>query len=100
MVMLRDSDALHLLKTRDYELIRLAFEKLSTKLNLSNFQDTKKRPDSLKSTNYRRYNESYFEEILIDMNVESRVALNYRERFLVTKEQIMLVLEMYCKNDY
>lgn len=54
----------------------------------------------MKSTNYRKYNESYFEEILIDMNVESRVALNYRERFLTTKEQIMLVLEMYCKNDY
>lgn len=37
MVMLRDSDALHLLKTRDYELIRLTFEKTAAKLNLSNF---------------------------------------------------------------
>ena len=86
MIMLRDSDALHLLKTRDYELIRLTFEKTAAKLNLSNFQDTKKRSDSLKSKNYRKYNESYFEEILIDMNVESRVALNYRERFLTTKD--------------
>jgi hypothetical protein len=28
------------------------------------------------------------------------VALNYREKFLTNKEEILLVLEMYCKNDY
>ena len=32
--MMRDKDALHLLRTRDYELIRLTFEKHSTKLNI------------------------------------------------------------------
>lgn len=34
------------------------------------------------------------------MGTEARVALNYRERFLVKREDILLVLEMYCKNDY
>lgn len=37
---------------------------------------------------------------MIDYNVEQRVSLNYRERFLVEKEEIYLVLEMYCKQDY
>ena len=37
MIMMRDNDALHLLKTRDYELIRLTFEKYSTKLNILSF---------------------------------------------------------------
>ena len=37
MIMMRDVDALHLLKTRDYELIRLTFEKHSTKLNILSF---------------------------------------------------------------
>jgi hypothetical protein len=32
--------------------------------------------------------------------VEERVAQNYRERFLVTKEDIYIVFEMYCKEDY
>ena len=32
--------------------------------------------------------------------MESRVALNYRERFLVSSEEIYLVLNMYCQNDY
>jgi hypothetical protein len=37
---------------------------------------------------------------LIDYKIESRVAQNFRERFLVDKEEIFLVLEMYCKKDY
>jgi len=32
--------------------------------------------------------------------VESRVAQNYRERFLVSPEDIYIVFEMYCKEDY
>ena len=91
---MRDKDALHLLKTRDYELIRLSFEKFTAKLNILNFF---KQPQTLKSVTYKNYNQAYYEEILIDFQVESRVALNYRERFLTKKEQIILVLEMYCK---
>ena len=51
----------------------------------------------LKCHTYRKYNQAYFEEILIDYAVEQRVAQNYRERFLVSPEDIFLVLEMYSK---
>jgi len=40
----------------------------------------------VKSNNYRKYNEAFYEEILIDYALEPRVAKNYRERFLITKE--------------
>ena len=33
-------------------------------------------------------------------NVEERVAQNYRERFLVTADDIYTVFLMYCKEDY
>ena len=36
-VQLRDEDALKFLMNRDYELIRLSFEKMTTKINLKNF---------------------------------------------------------------
>jgi len=55
---------------------------------------------TLKASHYRKYNEAFYEEILIDYAVEPRVAKNYRERFLIKEEQIKLVLEMYSKNDY
>jgi len=54
----------------------------------------------MKANHYRKYNEAFYEEILIDYAVEPRVAKNYRERFLISEEQIKLVLEMYSKNDY
>ena len=54
----------------------------------------------MKSQQIRKYTQAYYEEILIDYGVEARVAKNYRERFLVDKEEIYMVLEMYCKKDY
>jgi hypothetical protein len=54
----------------------------------------------MKSSTYRKYNQAYFEEIVINNDIEARVALNYRERFLVTPEDIFIVFEMYCKEDY
>mmetsp|Transcript_12391 Transcript_12391/g.19326 ORF Transcript_12391/g.19326 Transcript_12391/m.19326 type:complete len:103 (+) Transcript_12391:2986-3294(+) len=54
----------------------------------------------MKSQTYRRYNRAYFEEIVINNDVEPRVARNYREKFLVTAEDIYNVFEMYCKEDY
>ena len=54
----------------------------------------------MKSNGYRYYNQAFYEEILIDFFVEPRVARNYRERFLVSSEDIYLVLNMYCQNDY
>jgi len=54
----------------------------------------------MKSSTYRRYNRAYFEEIVINNDVEPRVARNYREKFLVSAEDIYNVFEMYCKEDY
>jgi hypothetical protein len=94
---MRDKDAEYFLKQRDYELIRLSFEKHSTKINAKAFF---KQDILFKSHNYRQYNQAFYEEILIDCGTEARVALNYREKFLTNKQEILLVLEMYCKNDY
>ena len=96
-IQLRDKDAQQFLKQRDYEIIRLTFDKMTTKLNMNQFY---KKSISLKSQNYRKYTQAFYEEILIDYAIEPRVAQNYRERFLSTAEEIYLVLEMYCKNDY
>jgi len=54
----------------------------------------------MKSSTYRKYNRAYFEEIVINYNIEPRIARNYREKFLVTAEDIYNVFEMYCKEDY
>ena len=95
---MRDKDALHLLNTRDYEMIRLTFSKTTTKIDLAQFYKEK---FSIKASTYRKYNQAYYEEIVITSgNVEERVALNYRERFLVTVDDIYIVFEMYCKEDY
>jgi len=51
---MRDSDAEHFLKQRDYELIRLTFDKISIKINSKNFF---KEEMLFKSHNYRgKYN--------------------------------------------
>jgi hypothetical protein len=38
--------------------------------------------------------------VINDGAVEQRVAQNYREKFLVTADDIYIVFEMYCKEDY
>jgi len=75
----------------------MSFDKHTTKINLLNFYS---RALPIKASTYRRYNQAYFEEIVINNDIEPRVALNYRERFLVTPEDIYIVFEMYCKEDY
>lgn len=70
-IMLRDKDALQFLNQRDYDLIRLCFEKQVAKLKISDFY---KQPVTLKCLNYRQYNQAFFEEILIDYTMEQRVA--------------------------
>ena len=99
---LRDVDAIHLLNTRDYELIRLSFNRNTTKLALTLFQDFG--PDDkipvLKAATYRQYTPAYYEVIIIYNEIEPRVAQNYRERFLVTPKDIYNVFEMYCKEDF
>tara|TARA_B110000285_G_scaffold226347_1_gene285964 strand:+ start:67 stop:663 length:597 start_codon:yes stop_codon:yes gene_type:complete len=96
-IQIRNADAEHLLKQRDYELIRLTFSKFTIKLASKMFFKTE---ILFKAHNYRQYNEAFYEEILIDCGTEARCALNYRERFTTKKKEILLVLEMYCKNDY
>ena len=51
-IQLRDKDALHFLKNRDYELIRLSFTKLPTKIPITNFFKTS---FTLKSQSIRKY---------------------------------------------
>ncbi len=55
---------------------------------------------TMKASTYRKYNQAYYEEIVINNEVEARVAQNYRERFLQTAEDIFIVFQMYCKEDY
>jgi len=54
----------------------------------------------MKTASYRKYNQAYYEEQVINHKIEQRVAQNYRERFLITAEDIYIVFEMYCKEDY
>ena len=54
----------------------------------------------IKAHQYRKYDQSYYEEIVIDYALEGRITLNFRDRFLVTKAEQMIVMEMYSKNDY
>jgi len=83
---------------RDYDLINITFSKNSIKIATDQF--FKEKLKSIKSQKYRTYNQAYYEEILIDYATEPRVAQNYRERFLINAEEVLLVLKMYAKNDY
>mgnify|MGYP006999547019 CR=1 FL=1 len=85
------------LKLRDWKIIRETFTKFTTKIPMRVFG---MKEEILKSFNYRQYNQAFYEEIIIDYHVESRVAQNYRERFLSEPHEIYLVLEMYSKQDY
>jgi len=97
-IQLRDKDALYLIKAKDYTLIEKTFDKYPTQLN--DLQRYFEEPFSLKSNKYRVYSEAYYEEIIIEYNVDRRLALYYRDRFLVSAKEIMKVLEMYAKNDF
>lgn len=96
-VQLRDTDAVYLLNSRDYEIIKLSFEKFSTKVSIDPNDSNQ---GNMMCHNYRRYNQAYFEEILINFGLEERVTHNYRERFLVTAEDKFITFEMYCREDY
>ena len=54
----------------------------------------------LKCSTYRKYTPAYYEVIIIYNTIESRVSLNYRERFVVSPEDIYNVFQMYCKEDF
>lgn len=86
------------LKNRDYEIIKQCFEKFTTKLNIEQYGYCLS--TSLKCHSYRKYNQAFFEEMVINYDIEERVAMNYRQRFLVTADDIFITFEMYCKEDY
>lgn len=73
----------------------MTFEKTTTKVNVGIPKGT-----IIKSINYRKYDQAYYEEIVIDYALESRITLNFRERFLTTREDVNVTMEMYAKNDY
>jgi len=98
VIQLRDTDAEYLLMQRDYDLINITFTKNFTKIATDQFFPEKLK--SIKCHSYKQYNQAYYEEILIDYATEARVAQNYRERFLVSADDVNLVLRMYAKNDY
>lgn len=54
----------------------------------------------LKCAGYRKYSPAYYEVIIIYNTIEERVSLNYRERFLVSPDDIYNVFQMYCKEDF
>ena len=83
---------------RDYDLINITYAKTTTKIATDQF--FKEKLKSIKSQSYRQYTQAYYEEILIDYATEARVAQNFRERFLISAEDVFLVLKMYAKNDY
>ena len=73
-IQLRDKDALILLNTRDYELIELSLKRHILKLDLKMFF-THDFP--MKASRYRKYSQAYFEEILINNEVDSRIAVDF-----------------------
>lgn len=86
------------MKNRDYDLIKNCFEKFTTKISLEQFGYSAL--TGMKCHSYRKYNQAYFEEMVINYDIEERVAMNYRQRFLVSAEDIFITFEMYCKEDY
>ena len=54
MIQLRDSDALCLLNNRDYEIIKMAFDKHIAKMSLEQFGYSNS--VSMKCHSYRKYN--------------------------------------------
>jgi len=97
-VQLRDRDALKLIKDRDYVLIDIVIGKYTARLNLSESQ--KDAASGLKSNTYKKYSRAYFEEIIINNEVEQRIATDFRRRYLKTSQDLLNVFEMYCKEDY
>jgi len=53
---------------REYDLIKITFSKIITKIPTDQF--FKEKLKSIKCQNYRFYNQAYYEEILIDYDIE------------------------------
>ena len=85
LLCLRNEDGYKLLITRDYELIKLCMDKFITKLSPIKFFNMDIDPIS---HSYRQYNPAYFEEVILKLKVDERVAFNYRERFLIDRKSI------------
>lgn len=97
-VNLRDSDAMHFIKQRDWQIIEKSFKKSSKGL-FTGLMMHKKYADQV-SRSYKTYNRAYYQEIIVKNDqVEARTRFLFNQRFLKSADDIDQVLEMYCQID-
>lgn len=94
---MRDSDALHFIKRKDWEIIELSFSKVTKGLFLSVFMYRDYACQIFKK--YRRYSRAYYMEIIMRNEVESRTIFLFKEKFISSAQEIDAVLEMYVSID-
>lgn len=95
---LRDLDALHFIKQRDWRIIEKSFSKNTRSSNMTQMF-MHKNLQSNTAHKYKMYNRAYYQELIIKNDVESRTKFLFSQKFLKTKEDIDSVLEMYCQID-
>ena len=91
---LRDRDALHFIRQRDWKIIEKSFSKTS-RSGITGVFMHKQLPNHT-AYHYRNYNRAYYQELIIKNDIESRTKFLFAQKFLKTKEDIDSVLEMYC----
>ena len=96
-IYLRDRDALHFIRTRDWKIIEKSFEKCTKGNNTNSFMH--KKLASFTIMHYKYYNRAYYQELIIKNDVENRTQYLFSKKFLKTKNDIGSVLEMYCQID-
>lgn len=95
---LRDRDAIHFIKQRDWRIIEKSFKKSSKGL-FTGLMMHKKYADQV-SRSYKQYNRAYYQEIIVkNEKVEARTIFLFKQRFLRTTDDINSILEMYCQID-
>lgn len=95
---LRDRDALHFIKQRDWKIIEKSFKKSSKGL-FTGLMMHKKYADQV-SRSYKTYSRAYYQEIIVKSGtVEARTVFLFKEKFLQKIEDINSILQMYCQID-
>jgi hypothetical protein len=94
---LRDRDALHFIRQRDWKIIEKSFSKTS-RSGITGVFMHKQLPNH-SAYHYKTYNRAYYQELIIKNDIESRTKFLFAQKFLKTKEDINSVLEMYCQID-
>lgn len=91
---LRDSDALHFIKERDFKIIEKSFTKLCKGCFVGLFMHKKYGNQIFKR--YKTYSRAYYQEIIVRNEVEARTQHLFKKKFMKTNEDIDSVLDMYC----